>query len=97
MRDAFSIRLEQAMDGLVVFNGSERILSREGMPTTGGENAHHDDKSCTSSDHHLLANAASKATSEAVKSNALMRAQASRAPNSRSIPPSSHSTESGPR
>lgn len=42
------------------------------------------------------ANAASKATWDGAKSVALIFAHASRAPNSRSIPPSSHSIDSGP-
>src|SRR5438094_5753791 len=46
--------------------------------------------------HRSLANAASNATSDAAKSKARIRAHASRAPNSRSIPASSHSTDRGP-
>ena len=42
------------------------------------------------------ANAASKATFDGEKSTALIFAHASRAPNSRSMPMSSHSMDSGP-
>ena len=45
---------------------------------------------------YSLANAASKATCDGAKSVALIFAHASRAPNSRSMPPSSHSIDSGP-
>ena len=45
---------------------------------------------------YFLSNAASKACAEGLKSTLRTNSQASVAPCSRSIPPSSHSTESGP-